>query len=173
MRAMLMAEAYFFQASYISIATESRRLDRVPWVVVADTCDQAVEALTGVFALLGKRWTGLVLAALMRGPVHYAELQRAVPGISERMLSNRLAELTTADLVIREVVAGPPLGVRYRVTVKGAALRPAMEQLAKWADEHFPSIAARSGCLTEGGAGPAGVPPLGRASVPPSSPDSG
>jgi DNA-binding HxlR family transcriptional regulator len=116
---------------------------------VADACDQAVEALTSVFALLGKRWTGLILAVLMPGPAHYAELRRAVPGISERMLSSRLSELVVAELVIREVVEGPPLGVRYRVTPKGAALRPAMEELARWAEEHFAKVIERRGCLTD------------------------
>lgn len=105
--------------------------------VVADTCAQAGEELTKVFALLGKRWSGLILAVLMPGPAHFAELRRAVPGISERMLSSRLAELCTAGLVTREVVDGPPLGVRYRVTASGAALRPAMEELANWAHQHF------------------------------------
>jgi len=106
-------------------------------VSVADTCARVGDELTRVFALLGKRWTGLILAVLMPGPAHYAELRRAVPGISERMLSSRLAELATAGLVTREVVDGPPLGVRYQVTPCGAALRPAIEELAKWAHEHF------------------------------------
>lgn len=106
-------------------------------VTVADACAQASDELTKAFALLGKRWTGLILAVLLPGPAHYAELQRAVPGISERMLSGRLAELSAAGLVTREVVDGPPLGVRYQVTASGAALLPAMEELAKWAHEHF------------------------------------
>jgi DNA-binding HxlR family transcriptional regulator len=106
-------------------------------VAVADTCARVGDELTKVFALLGKRWTGLILAGLMPGPAHYADLRRAVPGISERMLSSRLAELSAAGLVTREVVDGPPLGVRYQVTPSGAALRPAMEELAKWAQEHF------------------------------------
>jgi DNA-binding HxlR family transcriptional regulator len=104
---------------------------------VAAACDQTLEALTSVFALLGKRWTGLILAVLMLDAVRYAELTRAVPGISQRMLSCRLAELAAADLISREVVEGPPLAVRYRLTAKGAALRPAMEELARWAEEHY------------------------------------
>ncbi len=104
---------------------------------MADGCAEVSEALTRVFAMLGKRWTGLVLGVLIEGPAHFAELRRAIPGISERMLSDRLTELTDAGLVVREVVEGPPLGVRYRVTEAGAALRPALEELRQWAEQHL------------------------------------
>ena len=109
---------------------------------VSDQCEAAGDALTAAFTLLGKRWTGLVLGVLTAGPAHFAELRRAIPGISERMLSDRLTELTQAGLVIREVVEGPPLGARYRVTEPGAALRPALEELSKWADRYLPAAGA-------------------------------
>jgi len=98
-----------------------------------------------VFKLLGKRWTGLILASMMGGPVHFAEFRRAVPGISERVLSDRLTELTTAGLVLREVDPGPPLRVSYRLTDIGAGLRPAMVELGRWAEECLPADAA-GGC---------------------------
>ncbi|GGO86099.1 winged helix-turn-helix transcriptional regulator [Wenjunlia tyrosinilytica] len=94
----------------------------------------AHERLTRVFALLGKRWTGMVLFSLMEGPVHFSELRRSIPGISERMLSDRLTELGEAGLVVREVVEGPPLGVRYRLTAEGSALEPSMAELGRWAE---------------------------------------
>jgi DNA-binding HxlR family transcriptional regulator len=90
-----------------------------------------------VFALLGKRWSGLVVAVLTGGAARFAELRRAIPGISERMLSDRLSELTDSGLVVREVLEGPPLGVSYRLTAAGMALRPAMEELSRWAHEHL------------------------------------
>lgn len=70
-------------------------------------CTEPESALQRVFLLLGKRWTGVVIAALMSGPGHFAELKRAVPGISERMLSDRLSELVHAGLVTRHVQEGP------------------------------------------------------------------
>ncbi|MET7639207.1 helix-turn-helix domain-containing protein [Streptomyces sp. NPDC005438] len=88
--------------------------------------------------MLGKRWTGLILAALMSGPGHFAELRRAIPGISERMLSDRLTELAALGLVVREVDGGPPLRVRYQLTDAGVALRPAMTELTRWAEAHLP-----------------------------------
>jgi hypothetical protein len=56
-----------------------------------------------------------------------------LPGISERMLSDRLTELAAAGLVVREVYEGPPLRVVYRLTEAGAALEPALTELGGWA----------------------------------------
>ena len=101
-------------------------------------CTEAGSAVERVFGLLGKRWTGMILAALMGGPVHFADLRRAVPGISERVLSDRLTELAAADMVIREVDPGPPLRVSYGLTDTGAALRPALVELGRWAEDCLP-----------------------------------
>ncbi|OEV13538.1 HxlR family transcriptional regulator [Streptomyces sp. Amel2xB2] len=107
----------------------------------AGGCSEPETGITRVFQVLGKRWTGLVLAALMNGPGHFAQIRRAVPGISERMLSDRLTELASLGLVVRTVEEGPPLRVSYTLTETGLALRPAMAELTRWADEHLPGEA--------------------------------
>jgi DNA-binding HxlR family transcriptional regulator len=101
-------------------------------------CTEAGSSVERVFKLLGKRWTGLIVAAMMGGPVHFAEFRRAVPGISERVLSDRLTELAAAGLVLRKVDPGPPLRVSYRLTDVGAGLRPALVELGRWAEECLP-----------------------------------
>ena len=101
-------------------------------------CTGAGSAVARVFRLLGKRWTGLIVASLMGGPIRFADFRRVVPGISERMLSERLAELVAADMVVREVDPGPPLRVSYGLTGSGAALRPALVELGRWAEECLP-----------------------------------
>ncbi|WP_328687820.1 helix-turn-helix transcriptional regulator [Streptomyces phaeochromogenes] len=106
----------------------------------AEPCKTVDGAITRVFALLGKRWTGPIVAVLMEHPVHFADLHRAIPGISERMLSDRLAELGAAGLVVREVDEGPPLRVSYRLTESGGALEPALKELAGWAERHLPEV---------------------------------
>ncbi|HEX3539124.1 MAG TPA: helix-turn-helix domain-containing protein [Acidimicrobiales bacterium] len=95
------------------------------------------QALTPVFALLGKRWTGLIIVTLLHGPTRFAELRRAIPGVSERMVSGRLNELISAGLVERRVLDGPPVGVEYRLTPCGEALRPALTELGRWAAGHL------------------------------------
>ena len=98
-------------------------------------CD---EALTSVFALLGKRWNGVILGSLLERPARFAELAAAIPGITEAMLSTRLAELQTAGLIDREVQAGPPIASVYRLTAAGDALRPALMELVNWAHAYAP-----------------------------------
>ena len=66
-------------------------------------CD---EALTSVFALLGKRWTGVIIGSLLERPARFAEMASAIPGITEAMLSTRLSELQEAGLVSRGVDSG-------------------------------------------------------------------
>ncbi|ANS63308.1 transcriptional regulator [Streptomyces lincolnensis] len=99
---------------------------------------QVDEGITRVFQLLGKRWTGPILSVLISGPAHFADLHRAIPGISERMLSNRLGELAAAELIVREVEDGPPLRVSYRLAEAGRALEPTLGELARWARTHLP-----------------------------------
>ncbi|MFI6876314.1 winged helix-turn-helix transcriptional regulator [Streptomyces sp. NPDC050400] len=101
-------------------------------------CRQVSSAITRVFQLLGKRWTGPIVAVLTGGPAYFVDLRRAVPGISERMLSDRLTELGSAGLVERDVDAGPPLRVSYRLTRAGSALEPALAELGTWAETHLP-----------------------------------
>ena len=110
---------------------------------VGGACTEPESSITRVFQVLGKRWTGLVIAALMNGPGHFAQLRRAVPGISERMLSDRLTELGVLGLVLRTVEEGPPLRVSYRLTAAGQALQPAMAELTRWAETHLPEEGAR------------------------------
>ncbi|MEW2286172.1 helix-turn-helix domain-containing protein [Streptomyces sp. NPDC047841] len=106
-------------------------------------CKRVDDGITRVFQLLGKRWSGPIVAVLVEQPAYFADLRRAIPGISERMLSDRLAELGAAGLVLREVDEGPPLRVSYRLTESGAALEPALRKLADWAKAYLPEA---SGC---------------------------
>lgn len=99
--------------------------------------------------LIGGRWTGALLQALMRGPLRYAELRAAVPEISDRMLSDRLRGLEAAGVVVRRVIPAAPVRVEYALTEKGKALQPALTAIGAWADRWVtlerrdsPSVAA-------------------------------
>jgi DNA-binding HxlR family transcriptional regulator len=96
-------------------------------------------ALTRAFGFFGKRWTGVILATLLDGPAGFSELRRAVGGISDSVLSERLAELGRAGLVTRTVSQGPPLAVTYELTTAGQGLRPAMRELTAWASANLPA----------------------------------
>lgn len=100
----------------------------------APRCDAA---LTHAFGLLGKRWNGMILGSLMAGPAGFSEIRRALVTISDSVLADRLAELTSAGLVVREVDEGPPVAVRYRLAEAGTALVPVLRDLMDWAREHL------------------------------------
>jgi DNA-binding HxlR family transcriptional regulator len=97
-------------------------------------CDKA---LVHAFGFLGKRWNGVILGTLMEGAASFSELRRAVEGISDSVLSERLSELGSAGLVRRSVHEGPPLAVAYALTDSGAALLPALKELTTWARENL------------------------------------
>jgi DNA-binding HxlR family transcriptional regulator len=105
----------------------------------SEECERADATLVRAFDLLGKRWTGVVLATLRGGPTGFRALARGVDGISDSMLSDRLRELTDDGLVRRSVIEGPPLSVTYALTDAGRALLPALEQISRWAEEHLPA----------------------------------
>jgi DNA-binding HxlR family transcriptional regulator len=83
--------------------------------------------------LIGKRWTGAIVCALSERPMRYAELGKAVPGLSDRLLSQRLRELEDEGLVERQVEAATPVRVTYSLTVAGRDLDPALSELKAWA----------------------------------------
>jgi DNA-binding HxlR family transcriptional regulator len=104
-------------------------------------CDAA---LRRAFEFLGKRWSGMILGTLTSGPAGFSELRRAVNGISDSVLSERLTELGRAGLVLRVVDEGPPVAVDYQLTAAGLALLPALDELTSWAAQNLPE----SGCST-------------------------
>lgn len=83
--------------------------------------------------MIGKRWSGAIIWALDDGPMRFAELKRAVPGLSDRLLSRRLRELETDGMISRRVEDGFPVKVTYELTEKGRSLRPAIQMLRDWA----------------------------------------
>src|SRR6266513_5249422 len=83
--------------------------------------------------LIGKRWTGAVVKALMSGSARFNQLLAGIPGISDRVLTERLRELETEGLVERLVDPGPPVRVSYRLTSRGRALSPVIASVDAWA----------------------------------------
>src|SRR5947207_1748363 len=84
--------------------------------------------------LIGSRWTGAILRALLAGVTRFSDLGETIPGLSDRMLSERLKELEAEGLITRTVIPETPVRIEYRVTEKGRALGDALAAVAHWAE---------------------------------------
>lgn len=85
--------------------------------------------------LIGRRWTGAILRAMMSGVLRFSDLAASIPGLSDRMLSERLKELETEGLVERTVIPETPVRIEYRLTEKGRALGNVMGAVSQWAHD--------------------------------------
>jgi DNA-binding HxlR family transcriptional regulator len=83
--------------------------------------------------LIGGRWTGAIIQRLLEGRARYNELRATIPEISDRMLSERLRELESENVLTRIVIPESPVRVEYELTAKGRALEEAMVAIGKWA----------------------------------------
>lgn len=84
--------------------------------------------------LLGKRWTALIVKALLPGPRRFTAVTEMIPGLSDRLLSQRLKELEAAGIVRRRVYPDVPVRVEYALTPKGHDLEGVLTELQYWAD---------------------------------------
>lgn len=82
--------------------------------------------------VLGGRWRTVLLSRLKEGVHRYGELRRLVPGISEKMLSQRLRELEADGLITRRDLGTVPPHVEYDLTDAGRALAPVLQALYDW-----------------------------------------
>lgn len=98
---------------------------------VPNCCPRYHEAVE----LIGRRWSGAIIAVLMASPepLRFSQIAGAVPQLSDRLLAERVRELERRGLVVRAVDPGPPVRVTYELSEMGTDLRPAVEQLSRWA----------------------------------------
>jgi DNA-binding HxlR family transcriptional regulator len=85
--------------------------------------------------LIGRKWTGAIIRALLAGATQFSELGAAIPGVSDRLISVRLKELEAAGVVERTVIPDKPVRIQYRLTDKGQALAEVVVSITDWAEE--------------------------------------
>lgn len=84
--------------------------------------------------LVGRRWTGAILSAMLMGATRFTDIIHTVPGLSDRLLSERLKELEANGIVVREVHPETPVRIEYHLTKKGKDLNGVIAALSEWAD---------------------------------------
>ncbi|HEX7056801.1 MAG TPA: helix-turn-helix domain-containing protein [Bacilli bacterium] len=87
------------------------------------------------FELLGKRWTGLMIRALLDGPKRFKDISEMIPSMSDRMLSDRFKELEAEGLLVRRVYPETPVRIEYELTEKGKDLKSVMDEVQKWGNK--------------------------------------
>lgn len=90
------------------------------------------------FELLGKRWTGLIIHALLNGAKRFSDVQEIIPSLSARMLTERFKELEEAGVLTRKVYAEMPVRIEYELTDKGKDLAQVMNEVQSWASKWLP-----------------------------------
>lgn len=86
--------------------------------------------------LIDGKWKGVILYHLQDGRLRFGELRRRMPGITQRMLTKQLRALEDDDLITRQVFAEVPPRVEYALSETGEGLRPVIDALKRWGEEH-------------------------------------
>lgn len=117
-------------------------------VTRTSNCPQGIEddgAVREVLDRISDKWSLLVVRALHEGPLRFGELEKAVAGISQRMLTLTLKHLVEDGLVSRTAYAEVPPRVEYGMTELGKTLVPLVIALAEWAMANRDQINANRG----------------------------
>lgn len=93
-----------------------------------------------VMAVIGSKWSGLLVCALADGPRRHGQLRHRVAGISQKMLTQTLRELEREGLLTRTVTASVPVRVDYALTALGESLVPVLGAVKDWAETHIEQV---------------------------------
>ncbi|MGP4101192.1 winged helix-turn-helix transcriptional regulator [Nonomuraea sp. KM90] len=85
-----------------------------------------------IVELVGRRWTSAILLAGRRGARRFGEYRGSVPGISDRLLAQRLKELEAEGLITRTVIPSTPVQIRYALSPDGEELMRILQPLVDW-----------------------------------------
>jgi DNA-binding HxlR family transcriptional regulator len=93
--------------------------------------------LDAMLSVIDGRWKGTILWRLLDGPMRTSELQKSIPGITERMLIRHLKELVADGVVERRQEGGATLRVSYLISEYGMTMLPVLEEICRWGREHL------------------------------------
>ncbi len=88
--------------------------------------------IEATLSLMGNKWQVLIVRDLLPGTKRFGELQRAIGGISQKVLTSHLRDMEANGLIHREVYAEVPPRVEYSLTDLGRSLAPVLESMADW-----------------------------------------
>jgi DNA-binding HxlR family transcriptional regulator len=93
--------------------------------------------LTAALAAIGGKWKLIIVYWLAESPKHFAGLRQAMPGISQKVLTQQLRELISDGIVLREPKGAIPAPVEYSLTEYGRSVLPLVEDVRLWGRAHL------------------------------------
>ena len=102
------------------------------------------EEMRRAFSLLSGKWKLEIMWLINQRVYRFGELRKAIPGITQHMLTAQLRELEADGLVTRTIFAEVPPRVEYEITQKARGLAPTMEALTVWWQEHGASVPVKT-----------------------------
>ncbi len=117
------------------MARTDKKVGYSPTGKVSDvTPDMAASGVEAAFRMLEGRWKMIIIFHLFaRGTLRFSELERAIPGVSQKMLIQQLRSLEDDGIISRKVYPQVPPKVEYELTSWGQAMCPALDALLEWA----------------------------------------
>jgi DNA-binding HxlR family transcriptional regulator len=92
--------------------------------------------IVATISILGGKWKPMIVHMLSAGTLRFGEIKRNIPPISQKMLTQQLRELEAAGIVQRTIYAEVPPRVEYALTTRGTSLKPLLDDLYTWGEEH-------------------------------------
>lgn len=100
-------------------------------------------AVEAALQFIDGKWKGVILYHLLAGTMRFNEIRRAIPSVTQRMLTNQLRELEADGLIVRTVYAEVPPKVEYSLTERGRTLEPVLLALKAWGSDHSGVVLSR------------------------------
>jgi len=106
----------------------------------AEQCTASIGAVRDALYVLNGKWKLPLIVGLLNGPVRFKELQRALGGITPKVLSKELRDLELNGFVERKVFSTVPVSVTYELTPYSDSLGPIVDALRIWGTQHRQKI---------------------------------
>lgn len=101
--------------------------------------------VTLTLEMIGGKWKGVILWHLLNKTLRFSQLQRRIPKVTQKMLTQQLRELERDDLIHRKVYAEVPPRVEYSLTSKGESLADILTLMCEWGKKNVSDFKAEDG----------------------------
>lgn len=105
----------------------------------AGVLEPRIGCIASAMAIIGNKWTALILRDLASAPKRFSELEKSVGAINPRTLSQRLDDLEQHGIITKQCFAEVPPRIEYALTQKGTDLVPVLKQMAAWGEQYYDS----------------------------------